>query len=141
VSQANADDCLTDLLEWSTLAVYAAVWIAGLGLGLGGEWQLVVGVAATYVGMHAFEMRWRNHCFLSADSTAVPVSLAVFSATILGLWAAGRPPWPEAPLVLAWSPYGAVLILGHLAALAYFAALGLALDFLLRRRRSGRERA
>jgi hypothetical protein len=84
--------------------------------------------------MHVFEMTRRNHCFLSADSTAFPVSLLLFSIAVLSLWAAGHPPLPEEPLALEWAVFSAVFLAGHLAALTYAAALGSVLSFAFRRR-------
>jgi hypothetical protein len=134
VLPSRTDRRIADLVLWSALAVYTAVWVAGLGVGLGGEWLLAGGTAATYVGMHVFEMTRRNHCFLSADSTAFPVSLLVFSIAVLSLWAAGHPPLPEEPLVLALAVFCAVFMAGHVAALTYAAALGSVLTFAFRRR-------
>src|SRR5262249_3436455 len=95
---------------------------------------------AAYVGMHVFEITRRGHCYLSADSTAAPTSLALFSLAVLGAWAAGRPPLPGEPLVLAWGAYAVVFGGGPVAALGYSAALDAALRFLFRQRIAAEER-
>ena len=108
--------------------------MVGLGLGLGGEWLLAVWAAVVYVGMHVFEITQRGHCYLSADSTAFPVSLLLFSHVVVGMWAAGQPPDSGKPILLAWGIYCVVFIGGHIVALAYSAALVTALTFVLRGR-------
>jgi hypothetical protein len=134
VSYSRTDDRITEFVFWSALAVYAATWVAGLGLGLRGEWLLAGATAAAYLGGHIYEMTRRNHCFLSADSTAAPASFLLFSVVVLCRWAVGYPPVPGKPLVLAWFIYGVVFMLGHLAALAYVGTFGLLLGFLFRHR-------
>ncbi len=132
--ESRTDTRIADFVMWSALAVYAAVWVAGLGFGLGGEWLLASLTAGAYVGMHIYEMARRGHCALSADSTACPVSLVLFSLAVLGMWAAGHPPLPGRSLLWAWGVYSVVLMGAHVAALAYSVSLGTALSFLFRTR-------
>jgi hypothetical protein len=40
---------------WTALAVYAAIWAIGLGVGIGGVW-LPAAVTVIYIGMHVFEI-------------------------------------------------------------------------------------
>jgi hypothetical protein len=134
VSHSHTDLRIAEFVVWSALTVYAAVWFVGLGIGLSGEWLVAGWATASYVGMHVFEMTRRNHCYLSADSTAVPVSLVLFSSAVLGLWAAGHPPLPGKSLVLTWCIYSAVFMGGHFAALAYSVALDSVLTLMFRRR-------
>jgi hypothetical protein len=64
---------------WSALAIYFAVWSIALTADFQYEWHLAgIGVAIVYVVMHIFEITVRHHCFISADSTAIPVTLLVF---------------------------------------------------------------
>lgn len=64
---------------WSAIAVYFAVWIIALTANFQAEGHFAgIGVATVYVAMHIFEITVRHHCFLSADPTAIPVTLLVF---------------------------------------------------------------
>ena len=64
---------------WSSLPVYFAVWFVFA------SWFLVPTLvpmafvlATVYVTMQLYEIKWRHHCFLSADSTAAPITLLAF---------------------------------------------------------------
>jgi hypothetical protein len=121
---SRTDDRIAEFVIWSALAVYAAAWVTGITLGLGGRWLVGGGTAPAYVGMHAFEITRRGHCYLSADSTSVPVSLLVFSLAVVGFWAAGDPPQPDWPLALAWGAYSLAFTAGHALALGYSVVVG-----------------
>lgn len=136
---SRTDYCIGEFVVWSALAVYSAAWVASLAMGLGGYWLLASGTAAAYVGMHVFEITRRGHCYLSADSTAVPVSLVLFSLAVIGLWSAGELPLPGRPLVLAWGAYCLALMAGHVLALAYSIAVGSALTLAFRGRIASEE--
>jgi hypothetical protein len=119
---------------WSSLAIYAVVWVLGLSLGLGGEWLLGVCVTIIYVGMHVYEITQMGHCYLSADSTAVPVTLILFSLSIVCMWAFGCPPQTGRVLLWAWGVYGLTLLCAHLVALAYSLTLAAILKLVFQRR-------
>ena len=121
IPESRTSTRIEDLVMWSALGVYALVWLLGLGIGLGGAWWIAVVATASYVGMHVFEITRRGHCYLSADSTAAPISLLVFSGAVMVLWVAGRRPLPDMPALVLWALYGGVFMVGHIAAIVYAA--------------------
>lgn len=60
------------------MVCYFTSWLLLLSSGL--EWPLLVpaiAIGCVYAGMHYYEMVVHGHLALSADSTAVPVTLLV----------------------------------------------------------------
>lgn len=134
VSLIRTDHRIANFLVWTALAIYSTVWVVGLRTGLDGELLLAAGTSAVYVGMHIFEIKQRKHCYLSADSTAVPASLLLYSAGLLYLWMARQHPFPEQSLIGTWGTYFVVLMAGHAAALTYSLVTQLGLNYVFRRR-------
>jgi hypothetical protein len=109
---------------WSALAVYFAVWLVTttgkFAPALIGHGLLVTTV---YIGMHVYEIKYRHHCYGSADSTAFPAVLVAVVLSVgvhsqLGIW-----PWPvvspETGVFLG--SHALAFMGGHLAALLYSA--------------------
>lgn len=128
----TTDQRILNFVLWSSIVVYAIVWLVTLVISLEGAWLLSLVTSAAYAGGHAFEVVKRGHCFLSADATAFPVSLVVFSTVAVVLWGVGMTPLPGQALVLAWVSYGYAFFLGHLAALGYAWFAGTLLNYVLR---------
>ena len=64
---------------WSSLPTYFVVWFVSASWFAQPElvWPALV-LASVYVAMQIYEIKWRHHCFLSADSSAAPVTLIAF---------------------------------------------------------------
>lgn len=103
----------------AALVVYALVWLIGLGIGTGRAWWLSGATAAAYVAMHWFALRCRDRCWLSADATALPVSLGVIVLLTIG---ASLLAVPATPISAALPAYGCVWMSGHIAVMAFVLA-------------------
>ena len=107
------------VVMWTALGIYLAIWLLGLSHYIEKAWLLALLTSIAYVGMHVYEIVRRGHCYMSADSTAVPVSLLVFSIGVLCLWYSGHPALAGRRVIIAWLVYGGVLTIGHVLALCY----------------------
>lgn len=78
---------------WICVTSYFTVWLLVLSTGL--SWpQLIPAIvlAGVYAGMHYYEMTSPSgHCALSADSTAIPVTVLVAGLGALAAYFAGIP--------------------------------------------------
>jgi len=64
---------------WLTLPTYFVTWT--LVSSWGGRptiLPIALGLATVYTLAHVYEMRYRGHCLLSADSTAAPLAFLAF---------------------------------------------------------------
>jgi hypothetical protein len=120
---------------WSSLIVYFVVWLAALTLNLDRHWWPAgLGVSSLYVIMLVIEIKVRHHCYLSADSTALPVTAAVF---FLGWAISGA----SKVMLLSFVIRGMVAWLGaHILAL-FYSALFCGIGGLCFRRQIKEERA
>lgn len=125
---------------WSALAIYFATWLLILTRGFGDRPCILPALAITsvYVGMHVYEITCRGHCYLCADSTALPVTLLLAAAGSGAAWLVGGV--PGATLATLVPRGGLAFIIGHLAALAW-AALITSLASRCLHHRIGTERA
>jgi hypothetical protein len=123
MAEGRAERNIAGFATWSALVVYLAVWTVGLGLALDGSWMLGSATALVYVGLHVFEIRRRGHSFMAADAMALPVSFLAFSAAVVVLALAGRPPLEGKAVALCWVAYLGVFVAGHLLARSYAAVL------------------
>lgn len=128
MSQSATELRIEKAAIWSALAVYWTAWTVGIGTWLDGAWLVGIFTASAYVSMHAYEIAKRKHCYLSADSTAVPISAAIYIASIAMLQLTGYMHLPKFGYIVAFACYAGVLFVGHLAALAYTAGLNLLLS-------------
>ena len=119
MTESRAKAKITEFATWSALLVYLAVWTVGLGLALDGSWVLASATALVYVGLHVFEIRRRGRSFMEADASALPVSFLAFSAAVVVLSLAGRPPLEGKAVALCWAAYLGVFVAGHLLARSY----------------------
>ena len=116
---------------WGTLAVYFVVWVAGISNGFHTQILLLATLtAATYVGMHVFEILVRGHCLLSADSTAAPVTILVFAVLLATFSWAGM--LPSRDVARSIGGFAISFMVGHLAALLYAASIDTMLKWLFR---------
>lgn len=113
---------------WSALVVYFAVWTLVISAGRPGLVVPAGFLALVYVGFHIFEMTKRHHCYLSADSTALPGACLVAFVMSFVLFDVPRERFMfgghVVVAVMAW----------HVAALLYSFALGGLLDWIFRKR-------
>lgn len=133
-ARSSTDARIGRFVLWSALAIYFIAWAATATAGF--TRMLVAGVllATAYVGAHAFEIRRRGRCFLSADATAAPVAFAV--AAVIAVVA-----YEGAADRIAFAIRVAMaFVAGHVAALAYAFVIGKVLEGVFRER-IGRERA
>jgi hypothetical protein len=114
---------IDDVAMWSSLAVYLAIWSAFLSRGFKDDLLIpALGVSGLYVGMHIYEITVRHHCYLSADSTAFPVTLLVSVAASGVAHFTSGVPWRHIAGFFASGPVA--FLVGHIAALTYSALLG-----------------
>ena len=117
----------------STLPVYFIVWTAGISNGFRSQLVLLATLtAATYVGMHLFEFLVRGHCFLSADSSAAPITTLVFGALLVTFSRAGTV--TSLDIVDSIGGFCLSFMVGHVAALLFSASVAAILKWLLRTR-------
>lgn len=118
-------------MRW-TLALTVPVYFATWGLVLDGWFIGTAGLAwataLVYAGMHAVENRWRGHCMLSADATAVPAAALVYGAGIAWLSYHFHPELEGWRALTALFAFGSALMAGHVAAFAWAALVGWALE-------------
>lgn len=96
---------------WVCVISYFTVWLLVLSHGL--SWPQMIPaliLAGTYAGMHYYEMVARNHCALSADSTAIPVTFLVGALGALVAYLTGIPVYSFlVSIPVAWIAGHAVL--------------------------------
>ena len=101
---------------WASLPTYFVIWC------FFGSWFLhpelvwfAFALAVVYVSMQVYEINWRHHCFLSADSTAGPATFLAFVCLAVYGYRIGL----GGPLLIDFA-YGslAAFFVGHIAALA-----------------------
>ena len=127
MQETPTESKIGSVVVWTALAVYLTTWLVGISHYIEKAWLLATVTSVAYVGMHVYEIVRRGHCYLSADSTAVPLSLLVFSIGVFFLWYSGHPALAGRRVIIAWLVYGGVLTIGHVLALCYsFVAHGLA---------------
>jgi hypothetical protein len=106
---------------WLTLPTYFATWT--LLASWGGRPQillLALAIAMVYTGAHVYEICYRGHCLLSADSTAAP--LTFIASIVLGI--IGYRLLSISTLDLTYFITGAAVafMVGHLLAIAVAAS-------------------
>lgn len=75
-----AESGVDKVMKWTLVAGYFTTWLVVLSAGF--KWPLLVPAvvfAGIYAGMHYYEMTFRDHLALSADSTAFPVTFAALA--------------------------------------------------------------
>ncbi len=127
---------IENLIVRSTPAVYATVWALGIGswLALDHAWLIALLTAVAYASMQLHEITQRGHCYLSADATAVPVSIAAYLAAIVLLILTGYVRHQDLDYFSVITTYGGVLVFGHVAAIGITMAAGLVLNRIFRDR-------
>ncbi|TAA47458.1 hypothetical protein [Corallincola spongiicola] len=76
MSQSGSNKRNTDWILWSALPAYFIIWLIFPIIMAGPQfWYLGSSLGVIYVAMHCYEMKYRGHCGLSSDATAVPVTL------------------------------------------------------------------
>ncbi|GEP45143.1 hypothetical protein BGE01nite_44340 [Brevifollis gellanilyticus] len=125
---------------WSALPVYFIVWLVLLSPSLpflnltasGLPLYPALAIACLYVAMHVYEISVRGHCYLCADSTAVPVTLlAVLLGGTVAHYTHG---FTWAALFLLMMRGAMILLIAHIAAMIWAGLLTSIMRFHLRQR-------
>ena len=101
---------------WASLPTYFVAWCFFASWFLHPEllWFALV-LASVYVSMQVYEINWRHHCFLSADSTAAPAVFLAFACLAIYGYNVGL---SGSLLVDFATGTLAAFFVGHIAALA-----------------------
>lgn len=81
---------------------------------------LAFAIATVYTGAHVYEISYRGHCLLSADSTAAP--LAFIASIVLGIIGYRLLSISTLDLIYFITGSAVALIVGHLLAIAVAAS-------------------
>jgi FtsH-binding integral membrane protein len=127
VKKSATETRMENFVIRSTPIVYGIVWalVIGFGLSFDDAWLIAIPTAMAYASMHVYEIAKRGHCYLSADSTAVPVSALVYVAAVTMLVLSGH---DDPDYVATFSAYGGALFLGHVATMVCSAVSGFLLS-------------
>ena len=112
-----------DLAMWTSLVIYFATWTVLPLLLLGANlWYVGVIWAVVYVLAHVREIVAKGHCYLSADSTALPavIATAILLAVVLSVNDVTSMMANRAAYVRA---FVFSFMLGHVLSLVYSAAV------------------
>ena len=107
---------IDDICLWSSLGVYALVWLSILLLAVPKPLFLPFIWTAAYVGMHVYSIKVRGNCYLFADSCAGPVTTAAFVVMYLVLPILG---FARPPIINVFLGGMGAFFVGHIAALLY----------------------
>lgn len=129
----NTEQRIQTLAVWSALAVYFAIWLSFISDLFKPDLLLpALGISFAYIAMHVYEISRRGHCYLSADSTALPVTLLLLVSGSLLAHFYSDIHWAD--IIQFSTRLAAAFLIGHIAALAYSAIFGALATRLLQRR-------
>ena len=115
--QSKTEQRIGDWAIWTALLVYLAVWvIAPILFPFSTLWEVSALLGCIYVAMHVYEIKFRKHCYLSADSTALPVT-AAFAILLFFVLRARNIPAQD--IFQTYMALPVTFLIGHVAAFLY----------------------
>jgi hypothetical protein len=130
--QSKTEQRIGDWTIWTALLIYLAVWvIAPILFPFSTLWEVSALLGAVYVGMHVYELKFRQHCYLSADSTALPVTAAF---AILLFFVLRALYIPTRDIFQTYLALPVTFLIGHIAAFFYSFSLLKILGWVFRER-------
>jgi hypothetical protein len=122
MGRTRTQQFIDSMAMWSSLAVYFIIWVGFLSAGFAERLLIpALAISAVYVGMHIYEITKRGHCYLSADSTAAPLTIALCVLGCVAARVTKDAPWLEIGAFLM--RVSIAFIVAHIAALVYSATL------------------